>query len=260
VGDTKTFGKGTVQQMIELSRAVPFLANGSEAGAVKLTIQKFYRVAGGSTQLRGVESDIVLPSIYDQSEIGEESLKDPLPYDTFTALEFDKWEKPLHLDELRRRSSARIPLNPEFSYVVDDLARIRKRMADNRISLNEQTRQAELDDDKQRKEKRETERKESTKDKDPKVYRLTLENVAKKELVPVKFVEPKSNKETPALGDDDEAPSPDALSEPQPDKDGRPVFKSAPIRLDPVKQETLNILSELVDLAKMDGSSTAKKK
>ena len=260
VGDTKTFGKGTVQQMIELSRAVPFLSNGSEAGAVKLTIQKFYRVAGGSTQLRGVESDIVLPSIYDQSEIGEESLKDPLPYDTFNALEFDKWEKPLHLDELRRRSGARIPLNPEFAYVSDDLTRIRKRMAENRISLNEATRQTELDDDKQRKEKRETERQERAKDKDPKVYRLTLENVAKKELVPVRFIEPKPSKDAAAVSDEDDAPPTDALSEPQPDKDGRTVFKSAPIRLDPVKQETLNILSELVDLTKMDGSSTAKKK
>jgi carboxyl-terminal processing protease len=86
IGDSKTFGKGTVQQMIELSRAFPPLANGSEAGAVKLTIQKFYRVAGGSTQLRGVESDIVLPSIYDLPDFGEESLKDPLAYDTFNAL------------------------------------------------------------------------------------------------------------------------------------------------------------------------------
>ena len=260
VGDSKTFGKGTVQQMIELSRAVPFLANGSEAGAVKLTIQKFYRVAGGSTQLRGVESDIVLPSIYDQPEIGEESLKDPLPYDTFNALEFDKWEKPLHLDELRRRSGTRIPLNPEFAYVSDDLIRIRKRMTENRISLNEATRQAELDDDKQRKDKRETERQERAKDKDPKVYRLTLENVAKKDLVSVRFVEPKQSKDAAAVSDEDDAPPTDALSEPQQDKDGRTVFKSAPIRLDPVKQETLNILSELVDLAKMDGSSTAKKK
>ena len=260
VGDTKTFGKGTVQQMIELSRAVPFLANGSEAGAVKLTIQKFYRVAGGSTQLRGVESDIVLPSIYDQPEIGEESLKDPLPYDTFNALEFDKWEKPLHLDELRRRSGARIPLNPEFTYVSDDLIRIRKRMTENRISLNEATRQTELDDDKMRKDKRETERQERAKDKDPKVYRLTLENVVKKDLVPVRFVEPKQSKDAATVSDEDDAPPTDALSEPQQDKDGRTVFKSAPIRLDPVKQETLNILSELVDLAKMDGSSTAKKK
>ncbi len=260
VGDSKTFGKGTVQQMIELSRAVPFLANGSDAGAVKLTIQKFYRVAGGSTQLHGVESDIVLPSIYDQPEIGEESLKDPLPYDTFNSLEFDKWEKPLHIDELRRRSLTRIPQNPEFAYVQEDLERIRKRTAENKLSLNEKARQTELDEDKSRKEARDAERLERSKEKDPKVFRITLENAAKKELIPVRFVDPKPSKDAPAILDDEDAPASDALSEPQKDKDGRTVFKSPPIRLDPVKQETLNILSELIDLTKMDTTSTAKKK
>jgi carboxyl-terminal processing protease len=260
VGDSKTFGKGTVQQMIELSRAVPFLANGSDAGAVKLTIQKFYRVAGGSTQLHGVDSDIVLPSIYDQPEIGEESLKDPLPYDTFNSLEFDKWEKPLHIDELRRRSLARIPQNPEFAYVLEDLERIRKRAAENKLSLNEKTRQAELDEDKARKDARDAERLERAKERDPKVYRITLENAAKKELIPVRFVDPKPSKDAPGPLDDEDAPASDALSEPQKDKDGRTVFKSPPIRLDPVKQETLNILTELIDLTKMDTTSTAKKK
>jgi hypothetical protein len=243
VGDSKTFGKGTVQQMIELSRAVPFLANGTDAGAVKLTIQKFYRVAGGSTQLRGVESDITLPSVFDQPELSEESLKDPLPYDTFSAVDFDKWDKPLHLDELRRRAQARIPQNPEFAYVLEDLERIRKRTAENRVSLNEQVRQAELEEDKARKESRDLERQERAKEKDPKVYRLTLDNVSKKELVQVKFVEPKTPKEGAASSPDDEdAPTSDAVSEPQKDKDGKLVFKSAPIRYDPVKQETLNLL------------------
>ncbi len=261
VGDSKTFGKGTVQQMIELSRAVPFLANGSEAGAVKLTIQKFYRIAGGSTQLRGVESDIVLPSIYDQPDIGEESLKDPLPYDTFTSLEFDKWEKPLHADELRRHAQARIPQNPEFAYVADDLARIHKRVNENRVSLNEGIRRAEMDEDKARKAARDAERQtRANYDKNPKAYRITLENAAKKELVPVRFVEPKPTTDTPTAADEDDAPASDTITEPQTDKDGRPVFKSPPIRLDPVKQETLNILSELVDLTKMDGTTTAKKK
>jgi carboxyl-terminal processing protease len=260
VGDSKTFGKGTVQQMIELSRAVPFLSNGSEAGAVKLTIQKFYRVAGGSTQLRGVESDIVLPSIYDQPEMGEDSLKDPLPYDTFNALDFDKWEKPLHLDELKRRAQARISLNPEFAYVSEDLDRIRKRVLENKISLNEETRKAEMDADKERKELRDKERLERAKDKEPKVFRLTLENVAKKEMVPVKFIENKPAKD-PAPGvDEEDAPATDTLTEPQRDKDGKMFFKSASFFLDPVKQESLNILSELADLTKMDGAATVRKK
>jgi carboxyl-terminal processing protease len=256
-----TENRSWVKSVNKLSRVVPLLAKEPRAGAVKLTIQKFYRVAGGSTQLRGVESDIRLPSSSDQPEIGEDGLKDPLPYDTFSAVDFDKWDKPLHLDELRRRAQARIPQNPEFAYVLEDLERIRKRTAENRISLNEKVRQAELDDDKARKESRDLARQERAKEKDPKVYRLTLDNVSKKELVPVKFVEPKTPKEGAAAAPEDEdAPASDGVSEPQKDKDGKPVFKSAPIRYDPVKQETLNLLGDLVDLTKLDGSTTAKKK
>jgi carboxyl-terminal processing protease len=264
VGDSKTFGKGTVQQMIELSRAVPFLANGTDAGAVKLTIQKFYRVAGGSTQLKGVESDIVLPSIYDQPEIGEESLKDPLPYDTFNALDFDKWDKPLHIDELRRRSMARIPNNPEFRYVMEDLTRIRTRTAENKISINEKVRQAELDEDKALKELRQGERKARAKDKEPKAYRITLDNAAKKDLIAVKFVEPKDEKEKEkeaagAPADAEDAPS-DSITEPQLDKDGRPIFKAPPFRLDPVKQETFNVLQDFIELSRGDASATVRKR
>ncbi len=262
VGDSKTFGKGTVQQMIELSRAVPFLANGSEAGAVKLTIQKFYRVAGGSTQLRGVESDIALPSIFDQPELGEESLKDPLPYDVLTPVEFDKWDKPLHLDELRRRAKTRIVQNPEFAYVLEDMERIRKRSEENKISLSETVRKAEMEADKARKEQREVERNSRPRDKDPKAFRLTLDNVSKKELVSIRYVEPKADKDPGATVavDDGDVPANDGATEPQKDRDGKLVFKSAPLHTDPVKQETLNLLGDLVELTKMDGSSTARKK
>ncbi len=260
VGDSKTFGKGTVQQMIELSRAVPFLSNGADAGAVKLTIQKFYRVAGGSTQLRGVESDIVLPSIYDQAEMGEESLKDPLPYDTFNALEFDKWEKPLHLDELRRHAAERIRANEEFGYVVDDLQRIRMRLAENKMSLNEQMRRRELDEDKERRERRDKERTERSKDKEPRVFRLTLESLSKKELIPVRFLGAKADKEPGSPLDEEDAPASEAVTEPQKDGTGKLFFKSTSFYLDPVKQESLNILAEQVELTRMDASSTVKKK
>jgi carboxyl-terminal processing protease len=260
VGDSKTFGKGTVQQMIEMSRAVPSLANGPEAGALKPTIQKFYRISGGSTQLRGVESDIILPSIYDQPEIGEESLKDPLPYDTISAQEFDKWDKPLHVDELRRRADSRIPQNPEFAYVKEDLERIRKKTAENRVSLNEAARRAELDEENARKDQREKDRLSRVKEKDPRVYRVTLDNASKKDLVPVKFVEPKPPKDSGSTPEEEEAPPNDTITEPQIDKEGKPMFKSAPIRLDPVKQESLNILGDLVELTKMDGTTTARHK
>ena len=71
VGDTSTFGKGTVQQPIELGRFLPYFSDRSRAGILKLTTQKFYRVAGGSTQLKGVVSDIVLPSATAAFEVGD---------------------------------------------------------------------------------------------------------------------------------------------------------------------------------------------
>jgi hypothetical protein len=79
--------------------------------------------------------------------------------------------------------------------------------------------------------------------------------------VAVKFVEPKTPKEgAGAALDDEDAPVSDAVSEPQKDADGKLIFKSAPIRYDPVKQETLNLLGDLVDLTKLDVSATVKKK
>ena len=79
VGDKNTFGKGTVQTILPISRFASLLGSHSdEDGALKLTIQKFYRVAGGSTQLHGVTSDIVLPSLSDLPEFGEGALKNAL--------------------------------------------------------------------------------------------------------------------------------------------------------------------------------------
>ena len=137
VGDSSTFGKGTVQTMLEIGRVMPFLgSSGTEAGALKLTIQKFYRIAGGSTQLKGVEPDVVVPSIYDHPEIGESALKGPLPYDTVPPRAFDKWDKSLFTKDLRERSALRLAVEPEFSYINDDLKRAKIRLAENRISLN----------------------------------------------------------------------------------------------------------------------------
>lgn len=161
VGDERSFGKGTVQTVLDLGRLMPFFSLGSaDAGALKLTIQKFYRVKGGSTQLHGVTSDIVLPSLTDNEEIGEGSLKNRLPYDEVAPVKIADTMSatPLFLDELRERSGERIALDPEFLYVTEDMQRIRDKIAQNTISLNEKARKQELSDDKARKEKRDQER------------------------------------------------------------------------------------------------------
>ena len=104
MGDKNTFGKGTVQTILEIGRFTSLLGSRSqEDGALKLTIQKFYRVAGGSTQLHGVASDIVLPTLSDLPEFGEGALKNCLPYDEVPKARFTKWSdsRGLFVDELK---------------------------------------------------------------------------------------------------------------------------------------------------------------
>src|SRR5205823_2997355 len=123
VGDKNTFGKGTVQTILEIGRFTSLLGSRSpDDGALKLTIQKFYRVAGGSTQLHGVASDIVLPTLTDLPEFGEGALKNALPYDDVPPAKYTKWSDthPLFLDELKARSTARVVADPEFRYVMED--------------------------------------------------------------------------------------------------------------------------------------------
>src|SRR5881398_1214768 len=189
VGDKNTFGKGTVQTILPICRFTSLLGSRSDDdGELKLTIQKFYRVAGGSTQLHGVASDIVLPSLTDLPEFAEGALKNCLPYDEVPKAKYTKWSEPvsLYLDELKRRSSARTQNDPEFHYVMEDMGRLRHRLDDNRISLNEDVRKKEIQDDKIRKETRAKERL-ARHDEEMQMIRLTLDNVDKPNLQPIIF-------------------------------------------------------------------------
>ena len=251
VGDKNTFGKGTVQTILEIGRFTSLLGNRSqEDGALKLTIQKFYRVAGGSTQLHGVASDIVLPTLSDLPEFGEGALKNCLPYDEVPKAKFVKWTegRGLFVDELKRRSEARVQGDPEFHYVMEDMDRLRKRLDENRISLNEDVRRAELDQDKVRKETRAKERL-ARHVEDMHMIRLTLDNVDKPNIQPILFPgklaanKKGGNKVAPEAASDADSDSPgldDGTKEPA---------------IDPERDETLNILSDLVDLNR--GPTTA---
>ncbi len=181
VGDKNTFGKGTVQTILPIGRFASLLgSHNDEDGALKLTIQKFYRVAGGSTQLHGVASDIVLPSLSDLPEFGEGALKNALPYDEVAKAKYTKWSDShsLFVDQLRRRSEERVKNDPEFHYVMGDMDRLRHKIDENRISLNEDLRKKELAEDKLRKETRSKERL-ARKEEEPQIYRVTLDTVDK---------------------------------------------------------------------------------
>ena len=256
VGDKNTFGKGTVQTILPIGRFASLLGSHSdEDGALKLTIQKFYRVAGGSTQLHGVTSDIVLPSLSDLPEFGEGALKNALPYDEVPKAKYTKWSDThsLFVDQLRRRSEERIKNDPEFHYVMDDIDRLRRKLDENRISLNEDVRKKELADDKLRKEMRSKERLARNQE-EPRIYRLTLDTVDKPNLqlimYPGKLAEAKKNGVLPKV---------DAEAAPDADTDliagvGAGDDTKEPA-IDPERDETLNILGDLVDLSR--GPKTA---
>src|SRR5262249_40450730 len=138
VGDASTHGKGTVQsvQPLRLRGNNP---GATDPGALKLTIKKFYRPSGASTQLKGVVPDVVLPSLFNESkEIGESALENPLVWDTIEKAKFDRQNlvEP-YLTELRKRSTDRVNNDKEFSYVREDIAVYNKKQADKSVSLNE---------------------------------------------------------------------------------------------------------------------------
>jgi carboxyl-terminal processing protease len=255
VGDENTFGKGTVQTILPIGRFASLLGSHSdEDGALKLTIQKFYRVAGGSTQLHGVASDIVLPSLSDLPEFGEGALKNALPYDEVTKAKYTKWSDnhSLFVDQLRARSEERVKNDPEFHYVMEDMDRLRHKMDENRISLNEEARKKELQDDKLRKEMRSKERLARNQE-EPRIYRLTLDTVDKPNLqlimYPGKLAEAKKSGVSPKV-------DPEAASDADSDLiSGGGEGDSKEPTIDPERDETLNILSDLVDLSR--GPKTA---
>ena len=251
VGDKNTFGKGTVQTILPIGRFASLLGSHSdEDGALKLTIQKFYRVAGGSTQLHGIASDVILPSLSDLPEFGEGALKNALPYDEVTKARYTKWSDShsLFIDQLRRRSEERVKNDPEFHYVMEDIGRLRHKLDENRISLNEDQRKKELQDDKLRKETRSKDRLARNQE-EPRIYRVTLDTVDKPNLqlimYPGKLAEAKKNGAAPKV-------DPDAASDADTDLvsgTGSADDDTKTPAIDPERDEALNILADLVDLS-----------
>jgi carboxyl-terminal processing protease len=148
VGDVSTHGKGTVQQVMQLGRVLHTTNN---LGAVKLTIRKFYRASGGSTQLKGVIPDIILPSVNNVLDLGESQLENALPYDTIKPATFDKVNRvaPV-LGDIKTRSDKRVEKDREFAYIHSEMDRYLKLKADKSISMNEEKRRKEKADDKAR--------------------------------------------------------------------------------------------------------------
>jgi carboxyl-terminal processing protease len=124
IGSTSTYGKGTVQRPLDLDKTVSFMGGASDLGTLKLTLQKFYRISGGSTQLRGVSSDIVLPDIYpdiyEYSKIREKDNPDALPWDEIAKADYTPWKYAYDLKTLEGLSADRMKTNNSFSQIRHD--------------------------------------------------------------------------------------------------------------------------------------------
>lgn len=178
VGDTSTFGKGTVQTMIPMGTIMQRsgIIPDCDPGALKVTISKFYRPGGSSTQLRGVQSDIVLPSFTDLPEIGESAMKNPFAWDAVPAARYqDLGQVKPYVDRLRGLSSARITSHRDFSLWNQDIELMKKFRAEKSISLNEAGRRKERDDTKARTKAHDAERL-ASKVPAPVTYEITVKN------------------------------------------------------------------------------------
>jgi carboxyl-terminal processing protease len=124
IGSPSTYGKGTVQRNFDLDKGMAFMNGRSDLGSLKLTLQKFYRISGGSTQLRGVSSDISLPDrypdIYAYAKIQEKDNPDALPWDEIPKAEYTPWKYAYDINVIKGMSNERTQHNNAFSLMRQD--------------------------------------------------------------------------------------------------------------------------------------------
>ncbi|KAB2642817.1 MAG: tail-specific protease [Verrucomicrobia bacterium] len=240
-GESSTFGKGTVQQPMSIAEMMPFFAARDHAGYLKLTIQKFYRPSGSSTQMDGVVPQVVLPSTMDGLEIGESFLDNALPHDRiipaagFKALD----ERALFIPRLKAQSQERVNASKDFTYIIEDVMKNKSRIKENKVSLNKATRERELAEAETLRRERNSERRErfaqiaAADKKSFHFYKLTLDDLDKGADIH-EYDPAAENLDYMRRAKDETA-----------DLDDSPKWPSA---LDPVKRESLLLLKGLADL------------
>jgi carboxyl-terminal processing protease len=249
IGDSSTFGKGTVQQPMDIGSNFPLFAVRDKAGYLKVTIQKFYRPSGSSTQMDGVVPSIVLPSIIDALEVGEAYLENALPHDRirpapdFRALD----AQALFLPKLKELSQERVEASQDFTYVIQDIIKAKERLKENSVSLDKAAREKELAESDVQKKERNAERRvrfakiAADDAKKFNFYHITLDELDK-------GTELKAYDPTKGAGDFMRRAVDETAS-----LDDTPKWPSG---LNAEKREAINVLRDLVDLtetAKMVG-------
>ena len=137
-----TFGKGTVQTLIDLNRYVP--GNGEDLGRLRLTMAEFYRISGGSTQLRGVEPDILFPTAPQGAEHGERSLENALPWNSILPAKYDR-NKLGDLSAYREASQKRISADEGFRMLTARERLLKELDDEDTVSLKESDRRVQAD-------------------------------------------------------------------------------------------------------------------
>jgi len=135
IGSKQTYGKGTVQNVLDLNRMVRNNSQG-DLGALKLTTQKFYRINGGSTQLEGVKSDVVVPDRYSYINVGEKDQENPLPWDKIEAVDYAFWDSYFDYDSTIKKSQERMSNNAQLKLIEENAKWVKTRMDENTHALN----------------------------------------------------------------------------------------------------------------------------
>lgn len=121
IGSKQTYGKGTVQNVIDLNRMIKNNTNG-DMGAFKFTTQKYYRINGGSTQLEGVKSDVVVPDRYSYIDLGEKDQDNPLSWDEIQPASYELWKSSIDYETTVQKSKERMNSSAEIK-LIDENAR-----------------------------------------------------------------------------------------------------------------------------------------
>lgn len=144
IGSKQTYGKGTVQNVLDLNRWVRNNDLG-DLGALKITTQKFYRVNGGSTQLEGVKSDVVVPDRYSFIDIGEKDQENPLPWDQIEPASYKVWEGYIDFEETLENSKRRMAQNQHIDLIRENAEWIRDQRDNTTFPLNFEDYSKEMD-------------------------------------------------------------------------------------------------------------------
>ena len=138
IGSEQTFGKGTVQNVIPLENIVRSNDHG-DLGAIKLTTQKFYRINGGSTQLEGVKSDVVVPDKYSYIDLGERDQSNPMKWDKISPANYKPWGGYIDYDQTITNSKKRMANSPQIKLIEENAKWLKLKQDETVISLNYDT-------------------------------------------------------------------------------------------------------------------------